>query len=118
MFWTDWGSTPHIGRAGLDGQDAVTIVTEGIEWPNGIALDYDEQRIFWADARLRRLESSDINGNNRHVIRDTDIGHPFGIVVHQVRDQTPRIDITCKPKVTDSRVLFQTYKVTSQQNTP
>ncbi|XP_033636923.1 low-density lipoprotein receptor-related protein 1-like [Asterias rubens] len=83
MFWTDWGSTPHIGRAGLDGQDAVTIVTEGIEWPNGIALDYDEQRIFWADARLRRLESSDINGNNRHVIRDTDIGHPFGIVVHQ-----------------------------------
>ncbi|XP_033636922.1 low-density lipoprotein receptor-related protein 2-like isoform X4 [Asterias rubens] len=83
MFWTDWGSTPHIGRAGLDGQGVVTIVTEDIIWPNGIALDYDEQRIFWIDAKLRRIESSDIDGNNRHVILDTTISHPFDIIVHQ-----------------------------------
>ncbi len=83
MFWTDWGHTPHIGRAALDGQDVVTIITEDIIWPNGLALDYGEQRIFWLDAKLRRLESSDVTGNNRHLIRDTDIGHPFSIAVHQ-----------------------------------
>ena len=77
---------PHIGRAALDGQDVVPIVTEDIYWPNGLALDYDEQRLYWADAKLHQIETSDRNGNSRRVLRDTDVLHPFGVVVYQVNN--------------------------------
>ena len=27
------------------------IVSEGLAWPNGLAIDYSLKRIYWADAR-------------------------------------------------------------------
>jgi low density lipoprotein receptor-related protein 5/6 len=43
MYWTDWGSKPKIERAHLDGSRRVTIVNSSLGWPNGIAVDREEQ---------------------------------------------------------------------------
>ena len=40
MFWTEWGQSPCIGRARLDGSDQEVLVNSGIAWPNGISVDY------------------------------------------------------------------------------
>ena len=61
MFWTDWGKYPRIERANLDGTNRVTIVTNDLRYPNGLAVDVDQERIFWCDG-AGRIESTDFNG--------------------------------------------------------
>ena len=68
----------------MDGSRRIILVNDNIEWPNGIAFDYQELRIYWVDARLDRLESIGINGNGRKLIvgnRHGNIYHPYGVAV-------------------------------------
>lgn len=48
MFWSDWGSRPKIEKAGMNGVDRQVLVSEGIEWPNGITLgmSYTHYQLF------------------------------------------------------------------------
>ena len=52
MYWTDWGEVPKIERAGMDGSDRFVIINTEIYWPNGLTLDYEERKLYWADAKL------------------------------------------------------------------
>ena len=45
MYWTDWGNPPKIERANLDGSDRVVLVNTSLGWPNGLALDFEVNRI-------------------------------------------------------------------------
>ena len=49
-------------------------------WPNGLCLDYEARRIYWADAQLDRIETSDLNGKNRVTLVER-VTHPFGLSV-------------------------------------
>ena len=57
MFWTDWGEIAKIEVAGMDGSPSSrkVIIRENIFWPNGLTLDYQEQLIYWADAKLNYI---------------------------------------------------------------
>lgn len=56
MYWTDWGEMPKIERADLDGTERVIMVNTSLGWPNGLALDYQERRIYWGDAKTDKIE--------------------------------------------------------------
>lgn len=56
MYWTDWGEVPKIERADLDGMERVVMVNTSLGWPNGLALDYEERKIYWGDARTDKIE--------------------------------------------------------------
>ena len=57
MYWTDYGETPKIERAGMDGREESRsiIIGEDISWPTGLALDYEMSRIFWVDVKLKSI---------------------------------------------------------------
>ena len=83
MYWTDWGANPKIEPAEMDGSARRTIVTENLACPNGLTIDKATNRLFWADAKLDKIEVSDLNGGNRQLIMSSvaDI-HPYGLAVY------------------------------------
>ena len=83
MYWTDWGANPKIEKAAMDGSSRQTIVTGNITWPNGLTIDQATNRLFWVDAKLDKIEVSDLNGGNRQLIISSATNiHPYGLTVY------------------------------------
>ena len=84
MYWTDWGSTPKIENAAMDGSSRRTIVTGSLGWPNGLTIDQTTNLLYWADAKLNKIEVSNLNGGNRRVIMSSSANiFPFGLTVYK-----------------------------------
>lgn len=85
MFWTDWGETPKIEKCGMNGDTNTrqVLISTNILWPNALAVDYTIDRIWWADAKLHTIESSDLHGKNRRIILSEHIYHPFALTIFQ-----------------------------------
>ncbi|XP_072018610.1 uncharacterized protein [Amphiura filiformis] len=65
LFWTDWGTNPKIERSNLDGSERTIIVNTGLELPNGLALDLEGNRMYWCDAGVNTIETTDMDGGDR-----------------------------------------------------
>ncbi|XP_072176421.1 low-density lipoprotein receptor-related protein 5-like protein [Diadema setosum] len=82
MYWTDWGNAPKIEKANLDGSSREVIVDSQLIYPNGLAFSSDGQTLFWCDAARDRIESVDLNGENRQLLLATSGIHPFDLAVY------------------------------------
>lgn len=78
LFWSDCGSHPHIGSAGMDGSNRQNIITTDIASPTGLAVDETMQRIFWVDTKLNRIESSNFDGSDRKIV-PVEVTHPYAL---------------------------------------
>ncbi|XP_016107771.1 low-density lipoprotein receptor-related protein 2a [Sinocyclocheilus grahami] len=83
VYWTDWGDKAFIGRVGMDGNNKSAIIITKIEWPNGLTIDYTNDKLYWSDAHLNYIEFSDLDGNHRHTVYDGVLPHPFAITVFE-----------------------------------
>ncbi|KAG2459291.1 LRP2 protein, partial [Polypterus senegalus] len=81
MYWTDWGTNAKIERATLGGNFRTEIVNTSLVWPNGLTLDIEEERLYWADANLQKIERCSLTGSNREVIVSTAI-YPFAMTIY------------------------------------
>nr|UBB95780.1 vitellogenin receptor [Dipetalogaster maximus] len=82
MIWTDWGKVPVIMISGMDGSNPRNLVTENIVWPNGVAIDHITDRLFWADAKLRKIETMKLDGSDRRTILSSTI-MPFALDIFE-----------------------------------
>jgi len=88
IFWTDWGARARIERAGMDGKNRIEILSgNSIRWPNGLAVDILDKRIYWADAKIKTISSSDYYGREiRTVLHSNEyLRHPFSLTVFEER---------------------------------
>jgi len=88
IFWTDWGSRGRIERAGMDGGNRVEILNgDAVRWPNGLALDIYDQRVYWADAKTKAISSCDYWGKGVKTILHSHhfLKHPFSLAVFEER---------------------------------
>ena len=83
IYWCDWGTVARIERATMDGTSRIALHSSGLTWPNGLTLDHTTQKLYWIDASLNRIESSNLDGSNRTVLLITsgNIDRPFSITV-------------------------------------
>ena len=44
----------------MNGHGQTTIVSGDLSWPNGLVIDEASQTLFWADAGLDKIETSDL----------------------------------------------------------
>ena len=85
IYWSDWGTVAKIEQASMDGRFRSVIHNTDLTWPNALTLDYDTQTLYWMDAYLDKLESSNVNGLNRRLLSRAYIYHPFGITLFRGR---------------------------------
>ncbi|KAK2588774.1 hypothetical protein KPH14_001654 [Odynerus spinipes] len=83
MYWSDWGSKPHIAMASMDGKNNVPFVQENIAWPNGLTIDYPNNRLYWIDAKLKKIESIRLDGRDRRTILSDVIKRPYSLAVFE-----------------------------------
>ena len=81
MYWTDWGKHPKNERAALDVSHHTILVNDSVAWPNGLTIDYLFRKIYWADAKLDKIEVMDLDGRNRRVGLNDKLPHIFGFTV-------------------------------------
>ncbi|XP_050075140.1 putative vitellogenin receptor [Anopheles maculipalpis] len=85
IFFSDWGNNAMIGRARMDGSEQTVVVNSGIHWPNGLTLDWPNERLYWIDAKLKRIESMHFDGSDRVVVLSDVLKHPFSVAVFNDR---------------------------------
>lgn len=82
MFWSDWGDTPALERAGMDGMGRISIVSENLLYPNGLAIDFSNNRLYFVDAGTKALEYINFDGTGRNRLISDNLQHPFGLDVY------------------------------------
>ncbi|XP_071943214.1 low-density lipoprotein receptor-related protein 2-like [Antedon mediterranea] len=81
MYWSDWGAEPKIERASIIGHYRETLIDTDITWPNGLTIDYEESKLYWADAYHDRIERSNLDGTQRETIVVRAI-QPFALTLY------------------------------------
>lgn len=83
VYWTNWNSqAASIQRAYITGYGMESIITTDIRMPNAITLDYENNKLYWADARLDKIERADYDGTHRVVLAHSTPKHPFAMAVY------------------------------------
>ncbi len=64
----------------MDGSSRTVLVSESLKWPNGLALDLTERKMYWGDAGLDKMEVSNMYGSERTVlISGEQVPHILGL---------------------------------------
>lgn len=83
VYWTNWNSqAASIQRAYVSGYGLESIIKSDIRMPNALALDYEEKKLYWTDARLDKVERADYDGTHRVVLAHSTPKHPFAMAVY------------------------------------
>lgn len=104
MYWSDCGEKPKIERAAMDGTMRTVIIRENLKGPTGLAIDYNANKLYWADGETKAIEYCNFDGTGRKIligklhktntrckiyvtngliIEGPDLLHPFGIDVFE-----------------------------------
>ncbi|MEQ2208960.1 Low-density lipoprotein receptor- protein 4 [Xenoophorus captivus] len=67
----------------MDASNRIVIISSNLTWPNGLAIDYETKRLYWADAGMKTIEYGNFDGSDRQVLIGSQLPHPFGLTVHE-----------------------------------
>ena len=79
LYWTDWGQVAKIEKASMDGQNRVELINTDLVGPYGLTIDYAEQKIYWTDGVLDKIEYCNTDGSGRITLISSPGGLGFGV---------------------------------------
>lgn len=70
VFWSTMMRVIYVGS--MDGSQKKRLITDNIEFASGLAIDYPARRLYWCDMRKSTIETSNLDGTDRHIVRKFD----------------------------------------------
>lgn len=59
----------------------IKIISRGITSPDGMAIDWLTEKIYWADSEAEKIEVAELYGPNRKVLYWKDLDQPRAIAL-------------------------------------
>ena len=81
IFWVDMVKRPRLERSSMDGIHEETLFKMNFLNSGHLAIDFEFDRLYWADGTLKTIESSDLSGGQRKILVATNIKRLGGMVV-------------------------------------
>uniref|UniRef100_A0A6Q2Z9X6 EGF-like domain-containing protein n=1 Tax=Esox lucius TaxID=8010 RepID=A0A6Q2Z9X6_ESOLU len=73
MYWTVIGDHSHIEESAMDGSMRRILLEKNLRRPTGLAIDYFNQRLYWADPELSEIGSVRLDGSDPLVLLNNGI---------------------------------------------
>ena len=83
MYWTDW-EVDKIQRANLDGSRVEELVTTGLAFPCGLALDVAGGKMYWADAGTQKIQRANLDGSRVEDLVTSETFEPIDVALDVV----------------------------------
>lgn len=83
IFFSEWDRPANISRAQSDGTNLYVFKNMTLGWPNGLAVDFESDRLYWCDALLDHVQHANLDGTDVKTIISRLIRHPFSIAIHK-----------------------------------
>ena len=80
MYWTDT-NTDTIQRANLDGTQVENLITTGLDFPSGLALDVGQGKMYWTDANTDKIQRANLDGTQVENLVTTGLDGPGGLAL-------------------------------------
>ena len=80
IYWTDT-SLNTISRMFINGSSPETLISRGVYYPYGLAVDPVGRNIYWTDHSLNKIEVSRMNGSIRKTLITRDLDNPRDIIL-------------------------------------
>lgn len=82
IFFSEWDRPANITRANTDGTGLLVFRNVTLGWPNGLSIDFKEDRVYWCDALLDHVQHANLDGTDIKTVNSRLVRHPFSIVIH------------------------------------
>lgn len=63
-----------VEASSLVGGDRAVIASSGLVAPTGLTIDFTEDRLFWCDQKRGVIESAGLDGSDRRVVSENQVG--------------------------------------------
>ncbi|TRY82715.1 hypothetical protein DNTS_018776 [Danionella cerebrum] len=80
IYWTDI-TLKTISRAFMNGSAVEPVVEFGLDYPEGMAVDWLGKNLYWADTGTNRIEASKLDGKHRAVLIWKELDSPRALAL-------------------------------------
>ncbi|XP_077995136.1 low-density lipoprotein receptor-related protein 6-like [Glandiceps talaboti] len=98
IYWSDV-SVKAISRAFMNGSALELVIEFGLEYPEGMAVDWVAHNIYWADTGTNRIEIARLDGSARRVLLWQDIDNPRALALDPTEGYMYWSDWGDRPKI-------------------
>ena len=67
LYWID-SSEKGIYRGSMEGGAREAVITQGLNNPAALAVDWVGKNLYWGDSGTKRIEVSELSGSKRKVL--------------------------------------------------
>ncbi|XP_065448069.1 low-density lipoprotein receptor-related protein 5 isoform X4 [Chrysemys picta bellii] len=98
IYWTDI-SLKTISRAFMNGSSLEHVIEFGLDYPEGMAVDWMGKNLYWADTGTNRIEVAHLDGQYRQVLVWKDLDNPRSLALDPTKGYMYWTEWGGKPRI-------------------